>query len=250
MRPSQIFKQIVFASAVFLATSCAGERIDELERRTDAALAELRSIQAEHSASINEINSELRTLTGKVDETQYVSIGKTRELERNLQRLGSRVPPPPGVPEDLLAADEEAIASISSPAAELYKQALSQLRSGDIEEARREFGKFVEQNPGTSFTDNGLFWLGICYTKLGQYDRAIVAFSDVFLKYPAEDMVPAALYYQAEAFIKGGVPQDATLSLQKLIDEHPRSPFAAKARNRLMEVKKNRAPVAAPARRR
>jgi tol-pal system protein YbgF len=228
--------------ALMSAVGCS-KRIDDLEQRTDAAIAELRNIQAEHTAALSEVRSDVRTLSGKVEEIQYVSVGKTRELEKSLLRLGTRVPPPPGVPEDLLSQDEEAIARLSGAGAEGYRQALAQLRSGDLEEARKAFSRFVEQNPGTAFTDNALFWLGICFTKLGQYDRAVVAFSDVYQKYPAEDMVPAALFYLSEALVKAGSVKDAELSLQKLIDEHAKSSFAAKARMRLAELRKGKAPA-------
>ncbi|HQH28994.1 MAG TPA: tetratricopeptide repeat protein, partial [Oligoflexia bacterium] len=173
-----------------MLSGCSTKRLDDL----DASVGELRRIQADHTAALDEIRADLRMLAGKVEQIERQTMGKTKELERSLQRLGTRVPPPPGVPEDLLTQDEEAIAAIAGPAAEMYRQALGFLRGGDIEESRKLFARFVDQNPGTAFTDNALFWLGIACTKLGQYDRAVVAFSEVFQKYPAEDMVPAALY--------------------------------------------------------
>ena len=126
----------------------------------------------------------------------------------------------------------------SGPSADQYKGALARLRGGDFEGAKGAFSAFIEQNPGTAFTDNGLFWLGICYSKLGQYDRAIVSFSDVFQSYPAEDMVPASLYYLAETFVKTNSHDDAILTLEKLREDHPKSKFAAKARKRIAEIKK------------
>lgn len=229
---------VLFAAVFFAA--CAGARIDSVERQMKSDLDDLRSIQAEHTADLNTIRQELREVSGKVEELQYVAMGRTKELERTLNRLGSRVPPPPGVPEKLLNSDEEQIASLTGPAADTYKRGLNQLRAGDFEGGRETFSRFVQDNPGTAFTDNALFWLGICYGKLGQYDRAVVAFSDVFQSYPAENMVPASLYHLSETFVKMGSIQDAKLTLQKLIDEHPKSSFNRKARNRLRELKRRR----------
>lgn len=244
-------KQAIIFGAAFVActmfTACSSHRLDELERRTRTDITDIRSIQADQNASLNTLRSEVRDLAGKIEELQYTSTGKTKELERTIQRLGSRVPPPAGVPEDLLSRDEERIATLTGPAADLYRKGLQQLRDGDIENSRASFQRFVEENPGTAFTDNALFWLGICYTKLGQYDRAVVSFSQVFQSYPAEDMVPPALYYLAQTFLTNGSTEDAILSLQKLVDEHPRSSYAIKGQSQLRELKAETAKKKAPA---
>lgn len=94
----------------------------------------------------------------------------------------------------------------------------------------------MEQNPGTAFTDNAMFWQGIVSDKLNQLDRAVASFSDVFQKYPAEDMVPPALYYLAETLVRMDSKTHAVLTLQKLIDEHPKSEFAARGRERIGQL--------------
>lgn len=82
------------------------------------------------------------------------------------------------------------------------------------------FGQFVSQNPGTAFTDNALFWLGITNDKTGQYNQAIVSFSEVFQKYPGGRGSPA-LYFLAQDFLKIDSKSDAIVALQKLVEEHP-----------------------------
>jgi tol-pal system protein YbgF len=217
----------------FVFSGCVSSQIEALRNELKSEVSELRGIQAEHTASISEVKSELRTITGKVEEVQYVSQGKTQQLEQTIKQLGSRVPPPQGVPVDLLNEDEERISPMSGEPASLYKDALIKLRSGDFVGASDGFKSFAEGSPDTTFTDNALFWLGICYSKLGQNDRAIVSFSDVFQTFPAEDMVAPALFYLAESFQKMGSANDAKLTLQKLVDEFPRSEYAVLARAKL-----------------
>ena len=226
------------AASSTLAGCAAGT--ERLRKDIQSDFSELRGIQAEHTAAISEIRAELRTVLGKVEELQYVSAGKTQELEKTLQQLGSRVPPPPGVPEKLLNRDEEKIARIQGAAADSFRKGLSLLRAGDFQGSRQVLADFAEANPGTAFTDNALFWLGIIYTKIGQNDRAVVSFSEVYQTYPAEDMVAPALFYLAETFAKGGSKEDAILTFEKLSDEHPRSQFAVKAKQRLRDLKKGR----------
>jgi len=222
---------------------CSDNKVAEIEATAKSSkmdINDIRTLQAQQSQAINEIRNELRTLTGRVEELQHTSTGKTQELEQTLSALRSRVPPPAGVPEELLDADDQKIASIPGPAAEQYKKALTLIRSGAFDAARAEFESFSEANPGTAFTDNALFWLGISRSQLGQYDGAVVAFSEVFQKYPAEDMVAPALYYLADAFVKMGSKQDAILTLQKLVDEKKGSPYAARGREKLQELQGGR----------
>lgn len=230
---------IIFLVLLSVLVGCSDNKVAELEANTKSTktdISDIRTLQAQQSQAINELRAEVRALTGKVEELQHTSMGKTQELEQTLSALRSRVPPPTGVPEDLLDADDAKISAINSPAADQYRKALGLVRSGAFDAARQEFESFAEANPGTAFTDNALFWLGIARGKLGQYDGAVVAFSEVFQKYPAEDMVAPALYFLAEAFQNMGSKPDAVLTLQKLVDEKKGSPWAARGREKLAEL--------------
>ena len=227
-------------------SGCAGAQIDALRKDLQSEITELRGIQAEHTASLNELRSELRSITGKVEEVQYVSQGKTQELEKTIKQLGSRVPPPAGVPAELLDADDAKISGINGAAADAFRSALTSLRAGDFNSARDGFKSFADSNPGTAFTDNALFWLGITYLRMSENDQAVVAFSDVYRSYPAEDMVPPSLYYLGDTLAKLGQTNDAQLTFEKLAEQFPRSEFAAMARSRLPGRRGAAAPAGKP----
>ena len=231
----------VLVCSLLLGLCACGGQIRELENQTGSLqsdVRDVRSLQAQHTAAISELRTELRKIQGRLEELQYQAEGKTAQLERTLRQFGSRVPPPEGVPEDLLNDDGERIARNQGQAAEQFRMGLEQLRAGDFNGAKSTFTSFNEQYPETAFSDNALFWLGVSHEKLGQYNRAIIAYSDVFQRYPAEDRVPAALYRLAESFVKIDAKNDAVITLQKLIDEHPRSSYSSKARKRLKELKR------------
>ena len=220
-------------------SSCSGSQIEKLDSETKSAkndITDIRTLLAQHSTAINDIRGELRSLSGKIEEMQHSSSGKTQELEQTISQLKSRVPPPPGVPEDLLNSDEEKIAHIDGAAADQFKKGLSQIRAGDFDGSKLTLTSFISSNPGTAFTDNAMFWLGISHEKLGETDRAIVSFSDVFQKYPAEDMVAPALYFAGDAFLKLGSKNDAIAVFQKLLDEQKNSSYASRAKARLEEI--------------
>jgi TolA-binding protein len=229
-------KIIILLSFAFLLSACSAG----LESRMNRELRDMRSLQAEQSAAITDIRHDIRDLTGRLDEIQHHSQGKTSALESAIQQLGSRVPPPSGVPEHLLSLDDQRIAPIQGKAADKYRNALKLIRTGDFENSHIAFTSFAKENPGTAFTDNAFFWSGISSMKLGRYERAIGEFSDVFEKYPAEDMVAPSLYYMADSLFTLGMGNDGVLTLQKLVEDHPDSEFAAKARERLKESKSGR----------
>ncbi len=229
-------------SLMFALSLCAcggGGRMHALEQfkdQTTRDIADIRAVQAEHNAILGDIRAQFRELTGKVEEAQHLSVGRTQELERTLQRFGTRVPPPEGIPSELLSRDEDAIARNTGPAAELYRTALNQLRTGEFERAAVSFEEFVTQNPGTAFTDNALFWTALCREKMEQYDRAVSSYNEILQKYPAEDMVPMALLRLADNFARIGLIEDAVITLDKFIDEFPRHSMIAQAKKRRAEL--------------
>lgn len=230
---SSVFRLLSFTLSVALLSGCASSaRIDEVERVN----MELRAVQADHTAQMADLKTDVRRLQGLIEEFQHSSSGKAAELEKTLQAVQSRVPPPPGVPEDLLNRDDSSLSGNSSPAAEMYRQNLQRLRGGQYDLARQGFEAFIQQNPGTAFTDNAYFWLGVIAEQQGQLDRAVSSYSDVFKKFPAEDMVPAAFFRLAETFNKLGSKGDALLTFQKLVDEFPRSAYASQAQTRIKEL--------------
>lgn len=226
-----------FALLFLIVTGCSDAKIDALEKKMDSSLRQMREQLATQDNQIEELRSGLGKVTGKVEEVQHVATGRTEELEQNIRKLGSRVPPPPPVPEALLNQDEQLISQQSGGAAELFSQGLRQLRDGDFSGARDTFSRFVEENPSTSFTDNAYFWQGISYEGLGQYDRAVAAYSLGFQRFPAEDRVPVSLFKLGDVFEKMGQKKDAQLTFEKLVDEHPRSEYTKMAQERLQALR-------------
>ena len=127
-----------------------------LETRMNKQFSEFRSIQAEQTTAISDLREEVRTLTGRLDETQHNTQGRTEQLEKSIQQLGNRVPPPSGVPEDLFARDEASISRLTGSGADIFKAALQNLRVGEFAPAHSGFQNFVRENPGTAYTDNAL----------------------------------------------------------------------------------------------
>jgi tol-pal system protein YbgF len=233
---------------ILAAASCSDSRIDQLELRVTNELRQMRSEIADQNNQIEELRGEIGSVTGKVEEVQHTASGKTEQLAETLKRMSSRVPPPAPVPEELLNIDEQLISRQEGAAADVFASGLRQLREGEFGNARDTFLRFAEENPDTAFTDNAYFWQGIAFEGLNQYDRAVAAFSLGFQRFPAEDRVPANLFYLAEVFEQMGQKKDAELTYEKLLDEHPKSDFAERAKKRLdvLRPPTSKAPAAKP----
>jgi len=197
---------------------------------------DLRTISAEHTAELGQVREQLRIISGQIEELQFQSVGKTKELEKSLARLGSRVPPPASVPQKLLEEDDEKISRISGESAQLFASGLKKLRVGAFEEAIGDFSRFISENPETSFSDNSLFWLGIAYESTGKYEDAIASYSNAFQRFPAEDRAAISIFRLGKVFAKLGSASDAKLAFQKLIDDYPKSTYVAEAKAALKKL--------------
>jgi tol-pal system protein YbgF len=144
-------------------------------------------------------------------------------------------PPRPQGPLDAAIAKEEA-ALQGQRADPDYRAALSLVREGQCAQAAPRLREYIRRNPKGDLADNAQYWIGACYYSQREYNQAIKELSDVMLRYSKGDMAPAALLMLADAFNDSGDQIDARLVLKKLISEHPRSPEAERAKQKLQAL--------------
>lgn len=229
-------KKIVSILMLTVLSSCGIAQLEESVERHTRELDDMRVLQAEYAASLDQIRSDVRRLSGNVEDLEHNAKGKTEELRKTIEQFSSRVPPPPIVPEDLLSEDESAISRNSSVSAQMFREGLKRMRSGDFSGAIGAFSQFLNDNPTTIMSDNAHFWIGIAYLGQGQNDRAVLAFSKVYEQFPAEDRAPWGIFYLASTFEKAGEREDAKLTYQKLVEDYPNTSAASRARGKLAEM--------------
>jgi tol-pal system protein YbgF len=141
------------------------------------------------------------------------------------------VPPPPSAP-------ESAAANIPVPASAPpeYRDGVDLMRRGDNNGAIQKMREFLRKSPKSDLADDAQYLIGESYYANRDYNRAILEFNEVLLRYPKGDKVPAALLRQALAFAELGDKVDARLVLQKLVSEHGDAPEAEKGRQKLAEL--------------
>ncbi|MDD2942630.1 MAG: tetratricopeptide repeat protein [bacterium] len=229
---------IIFLSLV--VSACASSGVDRKFGDIRDEIIDMRSLQADQSVAIEQIREEMKALTGKLEELEYVATGRTAQLEQTLSTVSRRMPPPAEVPQDLLQMDDAEARRMSPVDRDGVLEGLRALRMGEFDASKATFENYVSQRPGTPFADNAQFWIGISEVGLGEYDRAVVAFSEVYRAYPRGDRAPAALYFLADTFVKLGATDDAVVTLEKLRDDFSRSSYAQQAVKRIKELKTRR----------
>ncbi len=194
------------------------EKLKEKERLTEQGLGQ----QAELQARYTEIQDQLASLQGRIDELNAANKTaadeeRVKSLEKEIQNLKT-----------LFEASKE-------PPKSLFDTGLEKYRAGRFSEALIDLKSFLSSNPEPSLVDDVQFWIGETLYSLGKYEDAILRYDTVVKKHSAGDKVADALLKQGMSFYKLGDDQTGKLVLEHLVQSHPSSEAAAKARRILKD---------------
>jgi tol-pal system protein YbgF len=211
---------------------------------------------ADAKAMVEGLKVDVQTIRGEVEAMKFQGDGgKVDALTQRLDALDARLAAleqarsatavPPAAEGEVSApvsatpaVTEGPLASIAVPpsAPPEYREGIEFLRRGDNGGAVQKLREFVRKSPKSEYADDAQYWIGEAYFANRDYNRAILEFNEVLLRYPKGDKVPAALLRQALAFAELGDKVDARLVLQKLVSEHGDSPEAERGRQKLAEL--------------
>lgn len=243
MRNKLVLKTLSLVLSVFsfsILSACSLGNLLHPKKDVRNDLSDVRAVQAQQAASIQELQSEVRRLVGRMEELDYALVGQAQEYQANINKMAERLPPPDGVPVDLLDGDMQTSERWVNTGGLGVREGLARLRQSDFVGARAIFVEYLEVNRQSEFSDNALFWIGVCLELSGSIDNAVVAYSEVYQHYPKGDRAVDSLYYLARAYLSSATPEAAVLTLQKLVDEHPKSAYAKLAKQRISELSKTK----------
>jgi tol-pal system protein YbgF len=226
----------------------------------------LRTAMAQLEADLLGIKEDIQTLTGRIEEGNYLLKGAIEKDTTKADLMASQIKELSFVTEDLKsrfealenyvsaeieAKKEEAGPEKGSPAqgltqeqrpvpqektlteSELYDRALAYHRNGKFDEALADFNTFLTRYPQSQLADNAHFWIGESYRAQERYEDAILAYQKAINGYPEGNKIPAAMLHQGLAFEKIADVTSAELVFKKLIKSFPTSEEAEIARKRL-----------------
>ena len=255
-RPSRARRQLKAVAGVAASLALAGcvTRADFERVRRDQQ--EMRATLADMQVSLDSLSRRVDTMrSSQADTKTREAQDHVRELERRLADieasrtveatptpgLGGEPSPTPTTPPRVpgseaaqIAMRREAQTASSAPLS--YQRSLQLYRDNQSEQAINGFRDFLRGNPKSPLADNAQYWIGEAYFAQSDYNRSIIEFNEVLLKFPQGDQVPGALLALATAFSTSGDKIDAKLVLQKLISDHPNSEEAQIGRQQLQSL--------------
>lgn len=199
---------------------------------------EIRRMLADHTAIIASIRSEIRRLTGRVEELEY-NLKNVKSATDELDKIILRLPVPAGVPEEELKRLIAELPSFSG-VSEKMKDAVKAIMLEEYQKAVDVLNEVVEAVPEQDRIPEYLFWLGIALDKAGRFKEALAAFNECAAVYDTHRLAPPALYYQSLVFEKLGDKKGAVLTLKKLISKYPKSTYESLAKARLASISKGK----------
>lgn len=154
--------------------------------------------------------------------------GLDAKLTAKLTEMEKAIPPkePPAEPK-----------TPSTTAGNLYKDAYETFQKGDLDGGRRKFEAFLKTYPNMELSDNAQFWIGETYFLKKDYEKAILEYEKVIVKYPEGDKVSSALLKQGLAFLELGDKTNARNLLKRVADRFPQTEQANIAKKKLETIK-------------
>ena len=116
-----------------------------------------------------------------------------------------------------------------------YIDALSSYNDGNYDMAIEGFGRLVTGDPSHKLADNCQYWLGESYYALKNYKRAILEFEKVF-QFGVQDKWDDAQLKLGICFQKIGNFDKARAEFQKLVDHYPGSEYYQRAQQYLRQL--------------
>jgi TolA-binding protein len=262
MRP---FSFVILAMSVLtLVSSCRtsqqARRTQRVERSVNSLGHDVDSLLIVEDRLINVIDS----LTGLVDEDRT----RIRTLEQEVTMLRARIdgrmpalPPPPRpstsgqsyeppamAPKERPAEtpSREALAIPSStlpsplgptPFATRYTDALHAFNSGQYASALDAMQALEQEDTGSAYSANYLYWEGESLFALHRYNEALQKFSMVADRFGSSLKADDARFKMAESYERMNLPASARQEYLNLIAESPASEYVARAQARLKKLK-------------
>lgn len=234
--------------------------LDTFGKNRQSSERNLRAQVAGMNANMESLQQDVRLLTGRVEELEYVINRKFSGTEasgkKNSERLDEvglslakidqrliqleqylNVERKSGAP--VATPGTQGDAKAPGPAADseksIYATARQAYDNGELDKARQQFQKLIQKYPKSENADNAQFWIGESYYREKWYERAILEYQTVLEKYPKGNKVPAAMLKQGLALLQIGEKSSARLILQELVKKYPKASESKVASKKLKE---------------
>ncbi len=206
------------------------KREQELERIKSEVNAS-RTDKADLSATLDEMRTDLAQIHNSIEEQAQSRMRDSEETKKELMTLTARVQ----AMEQRVVAEETQKRELKSKASyDSVKRLYEDKKYDDAVEVAKEV---LHANPKGDEAKKTQFLMAESYYASQDYASAALEFGEFKKAYPKDNLVPEATYQMAQAFKQMGKKSEAKLFLQEVIEKHPKSQFASRAKTDLKKLK-------------
>jgi tol-pal system protein YbgF len=215
------------------------EAMKTINTRLEASDAAVRKSMADQKVIIDGVNSELRVLRERTQDTNTRIGTLAQEIEAMRGSLSAAAAAPPVTASDPLDPGAAAAPAPPSPPRagvspnRLYDTAYSDFTAGEFNLAISGFQNYLSEFPRFEKADDAQLLIGESYKKLNKHQEAIAAFNAVIQNYPSGDKVPEAYFQLGQEQQALNQVEAARATWQTLVTRFPDSQMAILARQRL-----------------
>lgn len=194
---------------------------------------QMRRQQADQLSRLQDLESQVRGLSGSIEELQR---GLRQPAPRVEQFQQSATFDDHGLPPlEALAADQLILRELSPTVSELFGGALQLIREEKYESALPLIDKALRYSYGGEGVPQLMFWKGVVFEGQDKNRDAIAAYDAAVRANPQHPRSALSLLRLAGVFARIGDESTARLTLKKLIADFPQSPEALIAKSKLDE---------------
>ncbi|HKR65693.1 MAG TPA: tol-pal system protein YbgF [Thermoanaerobaculia bacterium] len=234
-------------------TAAGKEEVQGVNERIASQTETLLKSNATLVAKVSDIEERIQTTTGAIEQSNYRMDSVTQQLaqiRKDIDDVKSRVTAmetaqaaapatpatTPGAPSGSQVTVPATPAASTADPTDVYQAAYRDYQRGNYDLAIEGFREFLDINQVPDLADNASYWIGESLFSQKKYREAIEEFDRVVTKYPKSDKVPGALLKKGYAYISIGEKAQGVVQLQYVLHEHPKSPEAALAKQKLKQL--------------
>jgi len=223
-------------AGLLLAGCSSTDIITKKQMETEARLEQILQSGSAHGAQLADLSRELVEMKTRLAAQETAINGIKTELTAIRQppfAYPAAVSPPKNSATIEVVNSEPPRSDHEAKQQEAYMKAFGIFSANRYHEAITAFASFIAAYPESEYAANAQYWIGECHYTQKEYQKALEAFNAVLLRYPKGKKVPDAMLKVAFSQMSLNDQPSARATLQKLIDTYPKSPAAAKARERM-----------------
>jgi tol-pal system protein YbgF len=196
--------------------------------------ANVQDVQPKDAYVIDEIKGEITRMTGKIEDLERSQQqANSPAKQEEMKKIEARIVELEHAQVQMIEAIKKLQSNVPPPdPTETFEKAKKEFSAGDYSAAIDGFTSYLKV-PNGKLAEEATYLRGEAFYETKQYKKAIIDYSKFPEKFTRSKHMAQALYKIGLSFEALGLKEDAKGFYQELVDKHPKSAEAKKARPKL-----------------